>query len=225
LFESITPLIIMCWVVSAGNTTSAPFYPGDAYVDWIGVDAFDPVLALGSPTATYTPFITWLAEQAFGVGKPVGIFATGVDNAEQAASVATWINMVDITVSTLGYSLWIWYNATGTAGNTVITPGSVGAGALANNGSNSVFNPPAVLPVGPPYQIGSESSSAASATMVIPVLAYNSGTNAIVVGATVNSATETVSSVADSKSNTYTLAVSNSGTAEYGNAMFLLCRR
>ena len=221
LFKGVTPLAIMCWIVSEGDSYSATFYPGDAYVDWIGADPYDATLSKGSPTAAYTPFVTWLASQSFGSGKPIGIFETGVDDTVADSARAAWIDAVPAALAALGYQIWIWFNSGGTLGTTTITPGTLSASALATIGANPVFNPPSVLPSSSPYLAGSNSSAAASSTLVISVTGTTNLHDAIVVGATINSASATVTGVTDSQSNTYTSAVTNSGSAEYGNAIFV----
>jgi hypothetical protein len=153
-------MVAMAWVSSGTGSSVQTYYPGDAYVDWLGVDPYDPTLAKGSPTATYTPYITFLntdplaiaggAGSGGGHGKPIGIFETGIEpspsNSDSAD--ATWINAIPACLNSLTttwsskYQLFMWFNDLTGTWNTAITPGSLAAGALATIGANSFFNPP-----------------------------------------------------------------------------------
>ncbi len=143
LMRPIAPNIIWCWVPSGNNrnAATAAMYPGDDYVDWIGFDLYDSTLSKGSPSATYSPFRTWIDQQSFGSGKPLGIFETGIQNSQNESAKATWINLVPACMVDLDIRMWMWFNSSGGLGDTTITPGSASAAALANIGANSVFNP------------------------------------------------------------------------------------
>lgn len=230
LFAGITPLIIMAWIVSEGSTRSATFWPGAACVDWAGVDPYDTTESKGGsgepadgPQDTYKTFMSWLPAQGFGWTGPVGIFETGVDNTVSDANRATWIENVPAALADLGYSAWVWFNSSGSLGTTTISPAAdpLAAAAIATIGANSVFNPPASAPSDEPYLIGTAESDAASNTLVIDVGQTTNPGDGIAVGATINSASATVTGVSDSQSNPYSLEVHNSGTAEYGNAIYV----
>jgi hypothetical protein len=230
LFAGITPLIIMAWVVSEGSTRSATFWPGASVVDWAGVDPYDETESKGGsgepadgPQDTYKTFMSWLPAQGFGWTGPVGIFETGVDNTVSDANRATWIENVPAALADLGYSAWTWFNSGGNLGTTTISPAAdpLAAAAIATIGASSVFNPPAPGPPDEPYLIGTAESDAASNTLVIDVEQTTNPGDGIAVGATINSASATVTGVTDTQSNSYSLEVHNSGTAEYGNAIYV----
>ena len=225
LISAITPLAIFCWTpygAGSGATGAAQFYPGDAYVDWIGADPYDPPAA-SNPQAVYGAFMTWLHAQSFGAGKPVGIFETGVNPAPAVpdATEAAWISAVPAALKSLGYQLWLWFNSGGTLGSTVVTPGSLSATAMAAIGADPVFTPAAPPSGSDPYSIGSNSSVAASATLVIPVNSVTGAGDAIVVGASISNATGLLPvSCADSQGNLYNRQ-GNTSTGAYGSAMFV----
>ena len=223
LISGITPLAIFSWTpygAGSGATGAAQFYPGDSYVDWIGCDPYDPAAA-SNPQAIYSAFTTWLSAQSFGAGKPLGIFETGVDNNVADATEAAWIAAVPAALQSLGYQLWLWFNGGGTLGTTTITPGSLSATAMASIGASSFFSPPSGPVAGAPYPIGSNTSVAASATLVLPVNSITATGDAIVVGASVANATGVLpSSCADSQGNLYNRQA-NTSTGAYGSAMFV----
>jgi hypothetical protein len=75
------------------------------------------------------------------------------------------------------------------------------------------------MAIGTPYEIGTGTSILGVNTVVIPVGHVTAAGDAIVVGASVNSTSETIPSCADSQSNKYVLVASH-GT-KYDGAMFI----
>ena len=150
-------MVAMGWC-SEHASGQAAWYPGDAYVDWIGADLYDPTGSLGSATATYHPFITYLNTDPLapgggtgsggGHGKPLCITETGTE--PTYGSEAAWISgvpaaLVSGTLTTTWGSqiqLWQWFNDLTGTWNTAITPGSAAATSLASAGATSFFNPP-----------------------------------------------------------------------------------
>jgi hypothetical protein len=156
--------VVMAWVVSGySGTLAASYYPGDAYADWLGMDPYDNTLTKGSPSATYTPMITWLNDDLMAVsggsgsggghGKPLGIFETGVENpvgsggSTTDTAIAAWIGKVPACLATLKttwgsqFQLWQWWNS----GPYVIkTDGTMpdSIAAMESIGANSSFTPP-----------------------------------------------------------------------------------
>ncbi len=72
--------ISLVWCPGAAGDLGVPYYPGDAYVDWIGGDAF----LRGTPRKPdfRRLFDAWYAEWS-GHGKPLMIGATGAQAADQ----------------------------------------------------------------------------------------------------------------------------------------------
>jgi len=138
----LAPLIAWMWVPSGNNLSPAlaDAYPGDDVVDWIGADPYDAALRKGSPLRTYEPFAAWLAEQTFGARKPRAIVETGIARTVPDASAAAWIEQVPAALAALGYQMWLWFNSSGTLGDTSILPGSLAAAALAKIGAAPLFN-------------------------------------------------------------------------------------
>lgn len=71
--------VIWVWITSADPAAQAPmqYYPGDQFVDWVGMDAFD--LNGGSFASTFAAPYAALS----GIGKPMMIANTGVSGAAQ----------------------------------------------------------------------------------------------------------------------------------------------
>lgn len=78
------------------NAYMESFYPGDAYVDSIGID---PYVWLHNPASTtprqkYEPIVNWIRSRSWGQGKPIGISETGIDTGHgETAGVAFWQGM------------------------------------------------------------------------------------------------------------------------------------
>jgi hypothetical protein len=71
--------VVWVWTVSTNSKGVAPmqYYPGNAYVDWVGMDAYD--LSNGTFSATYSPLYSELA----ATGKPVIVSETGAEGSVQ----------------------------------------------------------------------------------------------------------------------------------------------
>jgi hypothetical protein len=138
----VAPLIAWMWVPSGNNLSPAlaAAYPGDDVVDWIGADPYDASLRKGSPTRTYEPFAEWVAAQTFGGRKPLAIVETGIARTASDAAAAAWIEQVPAALAALGYQMWLWFNSSGTLGDTSIRSGSLAAAALAKIGAEPFFN-------------------------------------------------------------------------------------
>jgi hypothetical protein len=63
--------VVWVWCPSSMGANPAPFYPGSAYVDWVGVDAYDP--AGQGFVATFSQIYPVLAQYA----KPILVAETG----------------------------------------------------------------------------------------------------------------------------------------------------
>ena len=74
---------VWCPGVSAGVSDTTPYFPGAAYVDWIGADGYDRAATKGVG-AFANIFGAWYAAFA-GYGKPMMIGETGAMAAVQAA--------------------------------------------------------------------------------------------------------------------------------------------
>ena len=132
--------VAWCWVPQGGHTAAdAAIYPGDAYVDWIGFDEYDPTLAKGSPLAAWSPFVTWLRAQPFGHGKPLCLFETGVCATVPDAQRASWIEGIPAAAQHLGIQMVLWFSDSGTLGDTSIGAGTLSAAAFRSIGAGPFF--------------------------------------------------------------------------------------
>jgi hypothetical protein len=143
IVKPIAPEALWIWCPTGGNRTPAvaACYPGDAYVDWICYDPYDPTLSKGGPLGTYQPFQAWLAREQIGVGKPLGICETGFhkdrDNADAAVA---WLSAVPAVLTQLGIRMWLWFNSSGGLGDTSLAPTSPAASALRGIGIDPLLS-------------------------------------------------------------------------------------
>ncbi len=78
------------------DATMETFYPGDAYVDSIGIDPYVWAHNPGTttPKQKYEPIVNWIRSRSWGVGKPIGISETGIDTTHSEANqISFWNNM------------------------------------------------------------------------------------------------------------------------------------
>jgi len=73
---------VWLWSISSVGKNSVAYYPGDAYVDWTGMDAYD--FTSGSFSQTFAPAYASLA----GFSKPIMVSETGAAAAVQPAFFA-----------------------------------------------------------------------------------------------------------------------------------------
>jgi hypothetical protein len=97
--------VIWLWTVSAdpGAASPGPYYPGNTYVDWVGMDAYD--LNSGSVASTYSSMYSTLASY----NQPIMISETGAASAIQPAffsSVASTLQQQFPLVKG-----WVYYDA------------------------------------------------------------------------------------------------------------------
>lgn len=145
IVKPIAPNVIWVWCPSGNNLTAAvaDCYPGDAYVDWVCYDPYDPVLSKGGPLATYRPFPEWLASQGIGRGKPLGICETGFHrDLDESGDAGAWLAAVPAALARLDIKMWLWFNSTGGLGDTSIAPGSWAAGSLESMGAHALLKQP-----------------------------------------------------------------------------------
>ena len=92
---------------ASGNLFS-DYYPGDAYVDYVGVDGFN----FGSPWQTFSQVFSSGLSQAASFGKPVYIMSMASAAGSQKAA---WITDALTTEVKLYPSLvgWVWFNQNG----------------------------------------------------------------------------------------------------------------
>jgi Glycosyl hydrolase family 26 len=140
LVRPIAPNVVWAWVTTGSylNSTTAAAYPGDEYVDWIGFDPYDPTLLHGSPSASYSPSMAWLAALATGSGVTV----TGL-SANEIELVAYGLTSGTISLSVNGTPVTgIAYNASAStvesAINTALGAGTVTASSGGALGTNPV---------------------------------------------------------------------------------------
>ncbi len=120
---------VWCPGISAGLASMAPLYPGDAYVDWIGVDGYDR----GQPGATAfsTIFGAWYAEWA-GHGRPLMIGETGAPPAQQAAYLGAVAQELPSQYPDI--RAFVYFNAPGPAGQWQLSgPGLTAFAQLASD--------------------------------------------------------------------------------------------
>jgi Glycosyl hydrolase family 26 len=98
------------WCPNVGDFTTFPvsaWYPGNAYVDWIGVDAY-PSVSSGDTTLTEPDGLNQIARFAVGQGRPLmlaewGATLPGTDSAWVFDTVFQWARQYPQTVKALVY--------------------------------------------------------------------------------------------------------------------------
>lgn len=70
--------VIWVWAFQAAGSDPGPYYPGDAYVDWVGIDAF------ASPYNGFAASLSGAYATASAHGKPVVVSEAGAPAANQA---------------------------------------------------------------------------------------------------------------------------------------------
>jgi hypothetical protein len=160
LLRAQAPGMVAMAVVFCHTSASAPYYPGDAYVDWFGYDPYDTGVPPTTPSAIYSVYTSYVNGDHYAVaggsgsggahGKPIIIAETGVVqgtiHGTQDTDDAAWLNAVPAALSgwtsTWGSQIqcWQYFNSSGGAGQTAIIVSSYSAAAMANIGTNSFFN-------------------------------------------------------------------------------------
>jgi Glycosyl hydrolase family 26 len=88
--------VVWIWCVNVGSSPNEPwndataYYPGDDYVDWIGIDGYNwGTTQTWSTWRSFTSFISPYYQTLSGKGKPIMIPETGA--VEQGGDKAAWI--------------------------------------------------------------------------------------------------------------------------------------
>ena len=99
------------WAVnndSVPNTSAnaiANYYPGDAYVDYVGVDGFN----FGDPWQSFSSVFASSLSQLKTYNKPIYIFSmASADSSQKPAWITDALSQIYATNS--GISGWIWFN-------------------------------------------------------------------------------------------------------------------
>ena len=121
-----------------GATFGSSFYPGDAYVDWIGWDGYD---RRQDPTMLNTLFLPFYANWITH-GKPMMIGETGA-TIDQATYLAQLTAVLPVTFP--GVKAILYYDSRSTSDWTLVdTPGNLGASAFTSMGQTPYFGFPFV---------------------------------------------------------------------------------
>jgi hypothetical protein len=126
---------------AAQDADSKPYYPGDAYVDWIGFDGYDKVGANTFP-AIFSPFYTEFNSNQ----KPILIAETGECPAQQAPYIASAQASIDTTSGTGEQHFplvhgFMYFDAPGHFDGCSWIFEQAGTAAFARMGSAAYFNP------------------------------------------------------------------------------------
>jgi Glycosyl hydrolase family 26 len=117
--------VAFVWCPALSGVDPVPYYPGDAYVDWIGVDGYD------RSGGTFASLFSAFYAQWVGRGKPMMVAETGAQASDQVAyldSIATG------APSLPGFKAVVYFDAPGPNGSwTLVGPGLDAFVALAEN--------------------------------------------------------------------------------------------
>jgi beta-mannanase len=119
------------WCPALTGVDPAPYYPGNPYVDWIGVDGYDR-----SGTSTFADIFSAFYQQWAGHGKPMMVAETGSASADQA----DYLQSVGSGMPTLPqFKAIVYFDAGGPAANWQLQGSGLAAfGVLARD---PYFNP------------------------------------------------------------------------------------
>ncbi len=107
------------WCPALTGADPAPYYPGDAAVDWIGVDGYDR-----DGTQTFASLFGTFDAQWVGRGKPMIVAETGASGAAQAG----FVDSIGTGLPTLpGFKGVVWFDAPGPALDWSFTPAGLRA--------------------------------------------------------------------------------------------------
>ena len=114
------------WCPALSGVDPAPYYPGDASVDWIGVDGYDR-----DGTQTFASLFGAFHATWAGHGKPMIVAETGASGASQPGFIAS----IGSGMPTLpGFKGVVWFDAPGPALDYTFTPAGLQAfGTLARD--------------------------------------------------------------------------------------------
>ncbi len=119
------------WCPALSGVDPAPYYPGDRYVNWIGIDGYDR-----SGSSTFTSLFSGFYQQWAGHGLPMMVAETGSTGSNQAAYIAS----IGTGMPALpGFKAIVYFDATGPAADWQL----VGAGltAFGQLAQDPYFNP------------------------------------------------------------------------------------
>jgi hypothetical protein len=119
------------WCPAVGGVDPAPYYPGDASVDWIGVDGYDR-----DGAQTFTSLFSAFYANWIGHGKPMMVGETGSDGSAQGGYIAS----IGTGMPTLpGFKAVAYFDAPGPLGSWQFTP--TGLQAFAALARDPYFSP------------------------------------------------------------------------------------
>jgi hypothetical protein len=100
------------------------YYPGDAYVDYIGLDGFN----FGTPWLSFKSIFDAPLKKIVGYNKPIYIFSTG---SVPGTGKAAWITDA-LGVQVYNYPIvgWVWFNQDGYDGNWLVNSDSASLDAF-----------------------------------------------------------------------------------------------
>lgn len=127
--------VIFVWNPSGGGVNPTPFYPGDTYVDWIGIDHYDQTASDASFSDVFSgPYSVNAVHN-----KPIIIGETGA----YAANQGVFISQAESMIKTSQFSLikaYCYFDAPGmTSQSYVLNTSTPGFTSITNLGADSYF--------------------------------------------------------------------------------------
>jgi hypothetical protein len=125
--------VAFVWCPAVTGANPAPYYPGDQFVDWIGVDGYD---RKGLGATGFTSIFSAFYEQWQSHAKPMMIAETGAMPADQAAYLQ---GAVAALAGFPEFKALVYFDATGPAASWILT--GTGLSAFATLARNQYFSP------------------------------------------------------------------------------------
>lgn len=119
------------WCPGLAGATPAPYFPGDSYVDWIGIDGYDR-----SGVATFASVFSGFYQTWSGHGRPMMVAETGSMGSNQAAFVASFGTDMPAMPA---FKAVVYFDAIGPAGSWVLA--GDGLTAFGKVARDPYFNP------------------------------------------------------------------------------------
>jgi len=128
--------VAFVWTPSDALHAGSPasYYPGSAYVDWVGADLYDRPGYGPFPNMFSSFYSTWIKQH-----KPMILSETG---AVGSAAQATWIGQIAKSVPTQfpGLRAVVYTDGNDGLGNYILQPGTAGMAAFAALGHDAFFS-------------------------------------------------------------------------------------
>jgi hypothetical protein len=144
--------VVWIWCVNQNDSPGVAwnhwgnYYPGDSYVDWVGIDAYNWGVANGG-WRPFSSLINASAYNDYAASKPIMVAETA--SSETGGNKARWIGDLGSAVKNSFPSIEavLWFDKTGTADNWSVDSSDAALSAYRNVGQDTYFGGPGIADV------------------------------------------------------------------------------